>query len=646
MKTENSADKELAKNSGLKAVFDIEQNGRKQKLMVRKDRVVIGTVESADIKLTGTKVAPVHAFIELKYGTLEQDCRARIVDLASPGGVTVNGKKVINDEVKSGDLIQVGDALFKFGFHQSEFQNPLPDRALLLIDAGEVKTIFDYRPPVKEALEVVYSWKSVILNVKHFVNEASVDLGGTNQDDFLVPSVFSNGSIHQLAVKSGRDWTIFIDPKMTGVLYLKGQLFSIEDYRREKIGSDARGSVTLGENDFIKIEAGGIAFYLSQTVAPPVMRSQSTLISDPFLAKSLITSVVITGLLLIGVANMEVKPVEQPVPEVMATILYHPEKYSVKHRIPPPEKTAEPKPKEEATPAPKKAEIDFTKPKEKTGKVAKVKSPQPGKKVSGESQAKEGAGARAAGAEGSRGSKNAQTSKTKQSAANRPSPQAGVGRGGTTSETADNGNVQMMKGATNKILDLLGGSGQKLGASGSKLQGFGGFSTQGNGGQALTGQGKGGGGNADTLLGGTSDHGRGGGRVGTGLGAEGTGSGIVGGRTRVELNVGGGDETVVVGAIDRDAIDAAIRAHRNEFNFCYERELNAGNPALAGKIVAAFVIGGSGRASQMAVASSTIKSPRVDACVLQVLSRIQFPQPAGGVPVTIKYPFAFTNSSK
>ena len=192
-------------------------------------------------------------------------------------------------------------------------------------------------------------------------------------------------------------------------------------------------------------------------------------------------------------------PPEQPVPEVMANILYHPEKYSIKHKIPPPEKHEAPK--EAATPAPKKAEVDFTKPKVKEGKVAQVKSPQPGKRQAKESQAKEGAGARAKGAEGSRGSKTAQVSATKQSAANRPSPQAGVGRGGTTSEVQDNGNVQMMKGATNKILDLLGGSGQKLGASGSKLQGFGGFSTQGNGGQALAGQGKGGGGNADTLLG-------------------------------------------------------------------------------------------------------------------------------------------------
>jgi outer membrane biosynthesis protein TonB len=476
------------------------------------------------------------------------------------------------------------------------------------------------------------------------VGEAKVELGSSTREDFLVPPVFANGSVHQLAVPNGKDWTVYLDAKMTGVLYVKGELHSVEEYR--KLDASGRGAVTLGEHDFIKLDAGGISFYLSQTVAPPILKNSGNVISDPFLAKSLLTSLVFTALFLFGVAHMDLQqPAEEKVPETIATILYHPEKYSIKHAAPVEKKEAVPK--ESPVPEkPKTAVADFTKPKPKEAAVAQTKSPQPGKKQSGQSQANGGAGAKAKGDEGSRGARNATASSTKQSAANRPSPQAGTGRGGTDSQIADNGNVQMLKGATNKILDLLGGSGQKLGNSGSKLQGFGGFSTQGNGGAALAGQGKGGGGNADTLLGGTSDHGRGGGKVGTGLGAEGTGAGIVGGRTRVELNAGGGDETVVVGAIDRDAIDAAIRAHRDEFNYCYEREINAGHPNLAGKIVTAFVIGGSGRASQMAISSSSMGSPSVEKCVLSVITRIQFPQPAGGVPVTIKYPFAFTNASK
>ena len=631
---------EIKKDQGLeiKASFEIDQKGAKQTLLVRKDRVVIGSVESADIKLKGSRIAPIHAFVELQFAGTENTCQARIIDLASPTGIMVNGKKTVNELIRPGDLIQIGESIIRFSFQTPKDKLALSDRVLLLIDANEVKPIFDYRPAIKEALEVVCSWNSVILNVKHFVSKNEVKLGDRKDDDFLIPPVLTQTASHRFAQKTNGQWTLFLDPKMRGLVYLNGELHSLENW--------GRPSVTLGLNDFAKIEVGTLSFYISQTVAPPEMRSQTTIIADPFLGRTLVLSMAIMGTLLFGVSRMDITPSEPPpVPETIATILYHPEKYSIKRPV------EEVKPKEAPRDEPipeskKKAEIDFTKPKDQNGKTAQQKSPQPGKHKAAESQANGGAGAKAKGNEGSRGSKNAKASTKQQKAASRPSPQNGADRGGTQSQTADNGNVQMLKGATNKILDLLGGSGQKLGNSGSKLQGFGGFSTQGNGGMGLQGHGKGGGGTADTLLGGTSDHGRGGGKVGTGLGAEGTGAGIVGGKTRVELNVGGGEETIVVGSIDRDAVEAAIRAHRDEFRYCYERELNAGHPTLAGKVVTAFVIGGSGRASQLAIASSSIGSPVVERCVLSVLGRIQFPQPAGGVPVTIKYPFAYNGGSK
>lgn len=624
----------------IKAGFEITQQDEKKTMLIRKDRVVIGSVESADIKLAGGGVAPIHAVIELKFAPTEVQSEGRILDLASPSGVFVNGERAVNRVLKNGDVIKIGNASIVFGFRKPEFQKTLPDQALLLVEENDIKPIFDYRPPVKEALEVVYSWSQSILDVDHFTDyhktKDDVLLGGEPEDDFVVPAVFSTAGSYTLASKAGNRWVLHIDPKMKGVLYIDGELHSVEDYRRAKLGADARGSVTLGENDFAKIEIGGVTFYLSRTLAPPTLTSQLA-VGDPLLARILVTSLLLSAVTLFSISRMDISQSEVvQVPEVIATILYHPEKYQTKR---PPVVKAK---KEEAVAeaAKKKTEVDFTKPKEKEGKVAQKKSPQPGKKQSGQNVARGGEGAKAKGNAGERGAHVNKTG-TPQNAANRPSPEAGKERGGTVSQVADNGNVQMLKGATNKILDLLGGSGEKIGKSGSKLSGFGGFTTEGNGGLAMAGSGKGGGGTADTLLGGTGTQGRGGGKVGTGLGAEGTGAGIVGGKTRVELNVGGGDETVVVGSIDRDAIDAAIKAHTHEFEYCYDKELNSGQPNLAGKVVAAFVIGGSGRASQLAVASSSIGSANVERCVLSVLTRIQFPLPAGGVPVTIKYPFGF-----
>jgi TonB family protein len=54
-----------------------------------------------------------------------------------------------------------------------------------------------------------------------------------------------------------------------------------------------------------------------------------------------------------------------------------------------------------------------------------------------------------------------------------------------------------------------------------------------------------------------------------------------------------------------------------------------------------FVIGSSGRVSRAAVKESSLHNANVERCVLQVIKRIQFPEPAGGGTVEVTYPFKF-----
>lgn len=92
--------------------------------------------------------------------------------------------------------------------------------------------------------------------------------------------------------------------------------------------------------------------------------------------------------------------------------------------------------------------------------------------------------------------------------------------------------------------------------------------------------------------------------------------------------------------IDRDGIDTALKKHKDQFLACHEIEVNAGHKN-GGNIIAGFVVAGNGNASQMTIVSSSMNDPIMDRCVLDVISGIQFPPPAGGIPVTIKYPFNF-----
>ncbi len=642
------------------AVFRVsDPEGRETALRIQKPRLVIGSVESADIRLGGEKVSPIHAVVELtREGRGDGVIEATLFDLASDSGVKLNGQGVVTSSLSEGDVIEIGMHRLVFGWNRLDeverpatietggdrlFKRADEDFSSLLSEEPPEQEIFDHGAEKRPALEIVMSWRGLILDVRHFVSESRVRIGASRRAEFAIPAVLSSDT-HQLVTRSGSQFVLNLDPKLKGVVQRSGRL--------ERVESLGDGSVPLDTGVFAKLSAGEVDFYLSQTAAPPRLRAGSDRRRDAFLFRTMTLSLLFTGLFFFSLSRMTVpQQIEaEQLPERIATILYQPEKYA-QPRIPQPKPAPEPAPK--ALPEkPQVTKVDL-KPNPENAKKPIPKEIQLGKqapKPSGRKQsvaqdrAKEGEGARAKGKEGRRGERNARgRGGVAQDLAKRPSPQGGAGAGGGgESQVNDVGNVDLLKGATEKIQDLLGNSAARLGKDGSKLKGFGGFTSYGTGGQALSGTGQGGGGSADTLAGGLGKQGRGGGRVGTGLGAAGDGSGIIGGKTRVVIRSGGPEEAVVMGAIDASAIEAALLAHRDEFRLCYEREINAENPNLAGRVGTSFVIGAQGRVTQAGVASTTLRNANTERCILNVIRRIDFPMPRGGGIVQVTYPFKFS----
>ncbi len=619
---------------------EVQIAGRKQFFHSSKTRLVIGSVESADVRIEGTQVAPIHALIEVGFAEELAHCTLRVVDLASPFGVSLNGVRVLNEEIRSGDSVRIGDATLKFNFTRSQESEPLPEKALLLIDRRTVETIFDYQPSTLEALEVVYSFNGSIFEVKHFTRESEVVLSSDGNGDFTIPPVLVSGRTMKLLQKQGGQWVLNLDGSMGGVLYQKGRLTSIEELRK----GQSQRSLVLGSGDFVKLQLGALTWYISQTVAPPAIKKQSPFSPDPFLIRSFLISLPISIMMIFGMGIVSMRledpivaePPPPPAPPPGFVMTYPPE-------MPMPPAPPVTKPSPEAI---KNQEIDLSKPQKpvptQTGRVGKKSQP----KKPLRSNPKEGEGARLKGAEGSRGVKNAPRTKTPIDQAFRPSAETGSGRGGMKSQTQDQANVQMMKSALDSALDAIGGSGIKIGDAGNSMKGVGVIDSRGAGGRLIQGAGKGGGGTADQLLGGAGKKGMGAGRSGTGKATDGKAGGIISGGELGPLSKGD-PEAVIVGAVDPSAIEQAIQAHANEFRYCYERELNAGNPGLSGKIFTTFVIGPSGLANQTAIKSSTVKNAMVEKCVLQVIRRItEFPKPAGGASVTVTFPFTYQNLNK
>lgn len=655
------------------------EDGSKPVFRIHKERLVLGTVVSADVRLVGGGVAPIHAVLELDPAT----ATATIYDLASDTGVFVNGARVVTQTVKAGDKIRIGQQELQFTVDDLDqlvlrertretegrrlFLDPNEDFSpLLLEDERHVSQIFDYRPASKRALEVVMSWFGTILDVEHFVKEKAVTIGTRRRNDFGIPPLLSRKE-YSIVTRQGESYTLHVEPLMRGVIQRKGKLVSLDELRSEMRSGQGAMAVPLTEEDFAKVSVGDVDFYLSFTAAPPRLKMSRIMEKDPLFTKVLISSLILSSAVVGGlISTYKPRPIDaEEIPERLATILYQPEKFQPKPTIYNAEPndtntTAQPvqvKP-QNPKPAPlptvqvtitphdhvkKAVPTEFNAaphPTKNTTHPAKVEQKKGGSSHR-QSEAKEGEGARAKGTEGSRGSKKAAPDTQHQNTAVRTSAEGGQGKGGGNSQVEDVGNVDILKAATGKIQDILGNTAQKLGKGGEKLKGFGGFTTEGNGGLALSGKGAGGGGDAETSLGGLGKKGTGGGLVGTGKGAAGSGNGIIGGKARVAIRSGGPEEAVVMGAIDADAIEAAMLAHRDEFRRCYEKEINADHPARGGRVGTNFVIGSTGRVTHASIESTSLNIEGTESCIVAVIKRIDFPIPRGAGVVQVAYPFKF-----
>jgi len=657
---------------------------------VHKARITVGSVESADIRVEGEGISPIHAVIEIGVDGLP----ATLFDLASDTGVLLNGRKVVTDALKSGD--EIGIAGLRFRVVLDDAQKALAQVPLervrnatrgrkLLIDPredlradllgerefnGPVEEIFDLGPTARLALECVLSWQRSILDVQHFTDDRAVSIGAGRKCDFSIPS-YLPADPYPLAQLSGDKVVLRVDPAMTGVIKRGNRLERIESLRANG-AIPASGELVFGKEDFARINlAGGsaasqVSFYISRTSAPPRLKRKLGVGRDPIFFRILTASLALSSVLVYSISKISVpERIEaEKIPERLATLLTQPEKFPNKPKTraeiaqvvrqaldkspdikkPQPQPTVKisitPNSQVQPTAVPSSFAVNPTPTPVSGGGKNQGKS-GPSKSLS-QQVAREGEGARAKGKEGTRGSSKSTNQGTPQNQATRASPDGGKGRGQGDSQVAGFGNVDLLAGSESKVVDLFGNSGANLGKSGDQVKGFGGFTTVGKDGQALSGSGSGGGGSAETLAGGLGDKGVGGGRVGTGFGAAGTGKDIIGGKSRVSIRSGGPEEAVVMGSIDASAVEAALLAHRDEFRLCYEREINAENPNMQGRVSTSFVIGSTGTVNQAGVKSTTLKNANVERCILGVIKRITFPIPKGAGMVEVSYPFKFS----
>ncbi|MED5370776.1 MAG: AgmX/PglI C-terminal domain-containing protein [Myxococcota bacterium] len=97
----------------------------------------------------------------------------------------------------------------------------------------------------------------------------------------------------------------------------------------------------------------------------------------------------------------------------------------------------------------------------------------------------------------------------------------------------------------------------------------------------------------------------------------------------------------ILGHLEKEAISGVIQASMGPLADCYQQAVKT-DPDLAGQVVVRFRIETDGRVTRQEVKESTLSSPPVEACLLEVVDGLQFPEPKGDGVVWVRYPFSFT----
>jgi Ca-activated chloride channel family protein len=131
----------------------------------------------------------------------------------------------------------------------------------------------------------------------------------------------------------------------------------------------------------------------------------------------------------------------------------------------------------------------------------------------------------------------------------------------------------------------------------------------------------------------------GGGAVGNVFGGVG-GLGLAKGRGYGMAKLKASPQAVVMGSIDKSAIQRVIKKYNPQIKAFYARLLTK-DPSLAGKVVVKLTIGSKGNVIKAEIVSDTTKNKALKKFILKKVKAMKFPIPQGGGEVVVNYPFIF-----
>ncbi len=582
------------------------------------DSLILGSGASATVRLDDDKISSIHAMIKLEDGVV------RVVDLGSEQGTRLGGKEIREQDLSSGDVVEIGDHKVQVLWGTADQPDALPtevlerppgiggddeaalgeqsdgDSAAERKGADGVADLFsevipeDERPtPENRLLEVVMVWSDTIIGIGHFgPKDGTITVGDAPRNYFNLASEILPSSRFPFIKTDGKDHIVTITQDMDlRVRDDDGRVFDLASLQSagRAFGSETsfKGySYKINLHEQVQVNIGDTAL-VARYVRPSARVGGSILANVDYYFTKVFSTSFMAHLLFIAALMLTPTDLERLSDDLFTS----PNRFA-KLIIQPPD--------DEERVFDDLSALDDLLAKEDEGKFGEIEEVE-------EEAAPSDEGAPIVDVD------------------QREEDRKKVMETGLLAALEDGAasNVFGPGGLGTGINEALGG-----------IDGDGMGDAFGLGGLGSRGAGAGGAGSALGI-----------GGLGTKGGGKGGGHGQVdlGGRGRAVTKVTSG-QTIIEGGLDREVIARIVRRHQNEIRFCYERELQR-DPNLHGRVAVQWVIDGTGAVVRATIQDTTMGNSNVENCILTRVRRWRFPEPRGGGIVRVTYPWIFSPRS-
>ncbi len=591
--------------------FDIYEGDKLVRTEVLAEQTIkIGKLSSSHVRIDDESVSRMHAVVEVNGPN-----DVVILDLGSATGTYVNGEPITKRTLNTGDQLQLGTVRVVVtiaGQAAPVAAAPAPGagpaQPRVPVQSGPLFDDEEESSGGRRALEVLVMWGTTVVDVQHFEGAGTYSIGESDAVNQFVRADLISDDPYPLAVTDGSDMQVNVPDGIQGEVMLDGKVYGLDELKAA--GKLTRSSVARSHTPRPPARArcrlvfGDLSILVNSVpAAPPLQRAGFVQQLDPQLLRYLFGAAVLHALFFLIVLSI---PADA---DSLSMDGFDMSDRFVEFILKPETEKQEElqdlfKDVKDEGEAAEKAKGD-------EGKLGKKDSPEKDKRFA---------------VQGPADQKEIQLAKerAKQEALQ-------------TAQAAFNsleGEMAAVWGEGDRAVgnDAVSALGNMFGDKVGEAQGFGGL--------GVAGVGRGGGGLGESSIGvgnvGTVGRG-GGGKSGYGRGAS-----RLGERTGKVPKVIPG-KPIVSGALDKETIRRVIRRHRNEYKYCYEKQLNVKRD-LNGKIIVKFTISGNGSVIAANVEESTMNDSAVENCLVGKIRRWVFPAPKGGGIVVVKYPFIFKPS--